>query len=222
MLGDKDARGIAPLVLSDLFAKIAAASSASKQFLVAVSYLEIYNEVVKDLLNPSNKQLKVREHPDIGIYVEGLAELVVKDEAAARQMLDQGNRVRRVAETDMNSRSSRSHSCFTLRIEQKTLVADNTAATAAAPGAPRGSANANASATPAAGATRETVLRAKLNLVDLAGSERPDKSGAAGQLMREGAAINKSLSALGNVINALSRQPAPGHVPYVRHASSQT
>lgn len=188
MMGEKNVQGLIPLIVTDLFRKIAAAQSADKKFLVAVSYLEIYNEVVKDLLNPSNKQLKIREHPDIGIYVEGLAELVVKDESGVTQILSQGNRVRRVAETSMNTRSSRSHSCFTLRIEQKTLVAG--------------------------GSGGETVLRAKLNLVDLAGSERPDTA-AGGQLLKEGAAINKSLSALGNVINALSKSgSAGGHVPY--------
>jgi len=184
MMGEDDVQGLIPLTVSDLFAKIKAATSAETKFLVAVSYLEIYNEVVKDLLNPSNKQLKIREHPDIGIYVEGLAELVVKDETGVKQILGQGNRVRRVAETNMNARSSRSHTCFTIRIEQKTKTAE-----------------------------KETVLRAKLNLVDLAGSERPDKSGADGQLLKEGAAINKSLSALGNVIHALSKSPS-GHVPY--------
>ena len=188
MMGEKNVQGLIPLIVADLFKKIAAAQSADKKFLVAVSYLEIYNEVVKDLLNPSNKQLKIREHPDIGIYVEGLAELVVKDESGVTQILSQGNRVRRVAETSMNTRSSRSHSCFTLRIEQKTLIAG--------------------------GSGGETVLRAKLNLVDLAGSERPDMA-AGGQLLKEGAAINKSLSALGNVINALSKSgSAGGHVPY--------
>ena len=186
MMGEnEDVRGLIPLAVTDLFNKIAAATSANKQFLVAVSYLEIYNEVVKDLLNPSNKQLKIREHPEIGIYVEGLAELVVKNEAEVKKILQQGNRVRKVAETNMNTRSSRSHSCFTLRIEQKARLSDG----------------------------RFTTLRAKVNLVDLAGSERPDKTSADGQLLKEGAAINKSLSALGNVINALSKS-SRGHVPY--------
>lgn len=195
MMGEQQSnvRGLIPLTVTDLFNKINAApaggKTSKKKFLVAVSYLEIYNEVVKDLLNPSSKHLKIREHPDIGIYVEGLAELVVKNEDEVSRILEQGNRVRRVAETSMNTRSSRSHSCFTLRIEQKT---ENTT---------DGS---------------SSVLRAKLNLVDLAGSERPDKTGNDDQqLLKEGAAINKSLSALGNVINALSKSSSAGrHVPY--------
>lgn len=185
MSGENDVRGLIPLVVTDLFSKMQAATSSDTQFLLTVSYLEIYNEVVKDLLNPSNKQLKIREHPEIGIYVEGLAELVVNNEADVQTMLGQGNRVRRVAETDMNTRSSRSHSCFTLHLQQKTRNSDG----------------------------HEAILRAKLNLVDLAGSERPNKAGTGGQQLKEGAAINKSLSALGNVINALSRSN-PGHVPY--------
>jgi len=112
--------------------------------MVIVSYLEIYNEVVKDLLNPSDKQLTIREHPEMGIYVQDLAELVVKSSADVVKLLEQGQKVRHVAATAMNERSSRSHSCFTLKIEQKTteLLVDK---------------------------QKTTTLTAKINLVDLAG-----------------------------------------------------
>lgn len=128
------------------------------RFLVTVSFLEIYNEVIHDLLNPqADKVLKVREHPDMGIYVEHLCELAVKSPAEIIRLIDQGNRVRRVASTAMNERSSRSHSVLTVKIEQKTVKALE------------------------GGVERETALSSKLNLVDLAGSERADKTGAQGE-----------------------------------------
>ena len=94
-------------------------TSDNVKFLVVVSYLEIYNEVIKDLLNPTDKRLRIREHPSTGIFVESLAELVVTSSAEITAYLEQGNAVRKVAATQMNERSSRSHSCFTIRIEQK-------------------------------------------------------------------------------------------------------
>ncbi|TYZ69009.1 hypothetical protein PybrP1_011249 [[Pythium] brassicae (nom. inval.)] len=113
--------GIVPLMNRDIFRRVDEAQRAhpALKFLVTVSFLEIYNEVIKDLLNPSDKLLKIREHPDMGIYVEQLAELIVKDAADVARLLEQGNKVRQVAATQMNERSSRSHSCFTLKISSK-------------------------------------------------------------------------------------------------------
>ena len=113
--------GIIPRLNKDLMVavKTARETDPSNEFLVTVSYLEIYNEVVKDLLNPSDKHLKIREHPDMGIYVEGLAELVVENEDSIAELIEQGNKVRAVAATQMNARSSRSHSCFTIKINQR-------------------------------------------------------------------------------------------------------
>ncbi|KAF1786543.1 Kinesin-like protein [Phytophthora cactorum] len=163
------------------------------KYLVTVSFLEIYNEVIKDLLNPSDKVLKIREHPDMGIYVEQLAELVVRDPADVTRLLEQGNKVRQVAATQMNERSSRSHSCFTIKISSKRSQE-------------------------MAGVRKETCMNAKINLVDLAGSERASKTGATGDRLKEGAAINKSLSALGNVINMLASsdktRKGKAHIPY--------
>lgn len=106
--------------------------------------------------------------------------VIVRDEVDIMRLIAQGNTVRRVAATNMNEQSSRSHSVFTIKIEQKkTSVLDK-------------------------GVTRETLTKAKLNLVDLAGSERANKTGATGSTLKEGANINMSLMALGNVINALS------------------
>ncbi|ETV74982.1 hypothetical protein H257_10587 [Aphanomyces astaci] len=189
MMGTGDDHGIIPKMNEDLFRRVEAQSSDTTKFLITVSFLEIYNEVIKDLLNPSDKVLKIREHPDMGIYVEHLAELVVRDPADVTRLLDEGNKVRQVAATQMNERSSRSHSCFTIKIASKrveTLQA----------------------------MTRQTMMNAKINLVDLAGSERAAKTGATGDRLKEGAAINKSLSALGNVINMLADRSKKGHVPY--------
>ncbi|DAZ94622.1 TPA: hypothetical protein N0F65_010561 [Lagenidium giganteum] len=193
MMGSGDDHGIIPLMNQDLFQRLTDAGTTSPdvKFLVTVSFLEIYNEVIKDLLNPSDKLLKIREHPDMGIYVEQLAELVVKEPADVTRLIEQGNKVRQVAATQMNERSSRSHSCFTIKISSKCTQEIN-------------------------GVRKETCMNAKINLVDLAGSERASKTGATGDRLKEGAAINKSLSALGNVINMLADKSKRGksHVPY--------
>ncbi|KAG7391931.1 putative ATP-dependent RNA helicase ddx49 [Phytophthora pseudosyringae] len=203
MMGSGDDHGIVPLMNADLFARVNASDAENAKsddegaikYLVTVSFLEIYNEVIKDLLNPSDKVLKIREHPDMGIYVEQLAELVVRDPADVTRLLEQGNKVRQVAATQMNERSSRSHSCFTIKISSKRSQV-------------------------LAGVRKETCMNAKINLVDLAGSERASKTGATGDRLKEGAAINKSLSALGNVINMLAstdktrKSGGKAHIPY--------
>lgn len=214
MTGSATDRGIIPRLNDDLWSSVADALSdfdaaaslrgqeqpaevSELKFMITVSFLEIYNEEIKDLLNPSKKVLKIREHKDLGIYVEDLCELIVKDASEVMRLIEQGNTVRRVAATKMNDQSSRSHSCFTIKIEQKTTTEL------------------------AGGMTREKYVRAKVNLVDLAGSERADKTGAVGSTLKEGANINKSLMALGNVINALSEGSHDGsgggkskHIPY--------
>lgn len=139
------------------------------------------------MLNPSDRKLDIAEHPQEGVFVKGLAEIVVKGPEDVQRLIEQGQKVRHVAATAMNERSSRSHSCFTIKIEQKTVEKTEEK-------------------------EKTTTLTAKINLVDLAGSERVSKTGAEGQRLKEGAAINKSLSALGNVINALSE--GRGHIPY--------
>ncbi|ETM53226.1 hypothetical protein F442_03404 [Phytophthora nicotianae P10297] len=201
MMGSGDDHGIVPLMNGDLFTRINASDAENAnsddegavKYLVTVSFLEIYNEVIKDLLNPSDKVLKIREHPDMGIYVEQLAELVVRDPADVTRLLEQGNKVRQVAATQMNERSSRSHSCFTIKISSKRSQV-------------------------MAAVRKETCMNAKINLVDLAGSERASKTGATGDRLKEGAAINKSLSALGNVINMLAStdktRKGKAHIPY--------
>ncbi|KAG9881303.1 kinesin family protein, partial [Aureobasidium melanogenum] len=145
---------------------------------VEVSYLEIYNERVRDLLNPSTKgNLKVREHPSTGPYVEDLAKLVVRSFAEIEHLMDEGNKARTVAATNMNETSSRSHAVFTLTLSQKRHDADT---------------------------GMDTEKAAKISLVDLAGSERAQSTGATGARLKEGAEINRSLSTLGRVIAALA------------------
>ena len=190
MMGSEDQPGVIPRLNDDIFAEIHKIKEASttKEIMITVAYLEIYNEVIKDLLNPSDKKLEVRQHPKLGIYVQGLAELVVQSSEDVVKYIDSGNRVRKVASTNMNARSSRSHSCFILKIKQKDVekISEDQ--------------------------QRTTELSAKINLVDLAGSERQDKTGATGARLKEGAAINKSLSTLGQVINSLAK--GDKHIPY--------
>jgi kinesin family protein 1/kinesin family protein 3/17 len=223
MMGGEDAEseGIIPKLNKDLFialeeAKAKATAEGTSEpdasgktepkvkmeFLVSVSYLEIYNEVIKDLLNPSDKRLEVREHPRLGIYVQDLATLIVKDAESVKALIEQGNGVRQVAATQMNERSSRSHSCFIVKIETRRVEKVTTDS--------------------GKEAEQTSTVTARLNLVDLAGSERQAKTGATGARLKEGAAINKSLTALGNVINALAEaeksskghKGGKAHIPY--------
>lgn len=186
--------GIVPRMVRDLFERIEVKKKEDPQleFLITVSFLEIYKEAIKDLLNPSDKKLRIRQDSKLGTFVQDLATIVVNDADAVLKLIDEGNRVRQVAETKMNARSSRSHSCFTIKVEQhkeeETKVGTQTQKTT-------------------------TNVAAKINLVDLAGSERADKTGASGATLREGASINKSLMTLGLVISELVKGGSK-HIPY--------
>ncbi|XP_041647231.1 kinesin-like protein KIF1A isoform X15 [Cheilinus undulatus] len=174
----KDQQGIIPLLCEDLFTKINDNTDNSMSYSVEVSYMEIYCERVRDLLNPKNKgHLRVREHPLMGPYVEDLSKLAVTSYTDIQDLMDSGNKARTVAATNMNETSSRSHAVFNIIFTQKRHDAetDNTS---------------------------EKV--SKVSLVDLAGSERADSTGAKGTRLKEGANINKSLTTLGKVISALA------------------
>ncbi|XP_071343291.1 kinesin-like protein KIF1A isoform X12 [Trachinotus anak] len=174
----KDQQGIIPLLCEDLFTKINYNTDNSMSYSVEVSYMEIYCERVRDLLNPKNKgHLRVREHPLMGPYVEDLSKLAVTSYNDIQDLMDSGNKARTVAATNMNETSSRSHAVFNIIFTQKRYDAetDNTS---------------------------EKV--SKISLVDLAGSERADSTGAKGTRLKEGANINKSLTTLGKVISALA------------------
>ncbi|XP_064103663.1 kinesin-like protein KIF13A isoform X4 [Macrobrachium nipponense] len=181
MMGAADTKGIIPRLCDTLFERIAADSSAHSSYKVEVSYMEIYNEKVHDLLDPkgSRQTLKVREHNILGPYVDGLSQLAVSSYEEIEQLIEEGNKARTVAATNMNSESSRSHAVFTVVLTQ--TVTDI-----------------------ASGVSGEKV--SKMSLVDLAGSERAVKTGAVGERLKEGSNINKSLTTLGLVISKLADQ----------------
>jgi kinesin family protein 1 len=179
MMGYGAEYGIIPKICQDMFERIQGLQADKNlSCTVEVSYLEIYNERVRDLLNPSNKgNLRVREHPSTGPYVEDLAKLVVQSFPEIENLMDEGNKARTVAATNMNETSSRSHAVFTLTLTQKRHDVQTSM-------------------------SGERV--AKISLVDLAGSERAQSTGATGARLKEGAEINRSLSTLGRVIAALA------------------
>ncbi|XP_036714279.1 kinesin-like protein KIF1A isoform X17 [Balaenoptera musculus] len=175
---EKDQQGIIPQLCEDLFSRINDTTNDNMSYSVEVSYMEIYCERVRDLLNPKNKgNLRVREHPLLGPYVEDLSKLAVTSYNDIQDLMDSGNKARTVAATNMNETSSRSHAVFNIIFTQKRHDAETNI-------------------------TTEKV--SKVSLVDLAGSERADSTGAKGTRLKEGANINKSLTTLGKVISALA------------------
>ncbi|XP_031308436.2 kinesin-like protein KIF1A isoform X2 [Camelus dromedarius] len=175
---EKDQQGIIPQLCEDLFSRINDTTNDNMSYSVEVSYMEIYCERVRDLLNPKNKgNLRVREHPLLGPYVEDLSKLAVTSYNDIQDLMDSGNKARTVAATNMNETSSRSHAVFNIIFTQKRHDAETNI-------------------------TAEKV--SKVSLVDLAGSERADSTGAKGTRLKEGANINKSLTTLGKVISALA------------------
>ncbi|KAF8406359.1 hypothetical protein HHK36_008446 [Tetracentron sinense] len=184
-------RGMTPRIFEFLFARIRAEEESRRderlKYNCKCSFLEIYNEQITDLLDPSSTNLLLREDIKTGVYVENLTEFEVQTVNDILKLLTQGAANRKVAATNMNRESSRSHSVFTCVIESR-WEKDSTA----------------------------NLRFARLNLVDLAGSERQKTSGAEGERLKEAANINKSLSTLGHVIMVLV-DVAHGkqkHVPY--------
>lgn len=232
MRGTAEDPGLVPLAVKEIFDLIS--TNKSREFLLRVSYMEVncpvltahrqstlynasqlhrnwkaphsfvaliqpillphaqlYNEDINDLLAPENTKLQVHESRESGVHVAGLREDIVSTPEQVLQLLEAGEAHRHVGETKMNKNSSRSHTVFRMIIESRSISgcqADD------------------------GGAIRVSAL----TLVDLAGSERIAKTGAEGQRMKEGAAINKSLLTLGTVINKLSEgvAAAGGHIPY--------
>ncbi|KAF8629621.1 hypothetical protein AX15_003358 [Amanita polypyramis BW_CC] len=180
MMGYGPDKGIIPLTCQELFNRVElrTASDSNLNITVEVSYIEIYNEKVRDLLNPKNTgNLRVREHPSLGPYVEDLSKLVVSSYDEMMTLMDEGNKARTVAATNMNETSSRSHAVFTLLLTMKRHDVET---------------------------NMDTEKVSRISLVDLAGSERANSTGATGQRLKEGANINKSLTTLGKVISALA------------------
>ncbi|XP_011824650.1 PREDICTED: kinesin-like protein KIF3A isoform X2 [Mandrillus leucophaeus] len=178
-------RGIIPNSFAHIFGHIAKAEGDTR-FLVRVSYLEIYNEEVRDLLGKDQTQrLEVKERPDVGVYIKDLSAYVVNNAHDMDRIMTLGHKNRSVGATNMNEHSSRSHAIFTITIECSEKGIDG----------------------------NMHVRMGKLHLVDLAGSERQAKTGATGQRLKEATKINLSLSTLGNVISALVDGKST-HVPY--------
>ncbi|XP_010486886.1 PREDICTED: kinesin-like protein KIN-7K, chloroplastic isoform X2 [Camelina sativa] len=182
MHGDQRSPGIIPLAVKDAFSIIQ--ETPNREFLLRISYMEIYNEVVNDLLNPAGQNLRIREDKQ-GTFVEGIKEEVVLSAAHALSLIAAGEEQRHVGSTNFNLLSSRSHTIFTLTIESSPLGDKNKG---------------------------EAVHLSQLNLVDLAGSES-SKVETSGLRRKEGSYINKSLLTLGTVISKLTDVRA-SHVPY--------
>ncbi|XP_035882359.1 kinesin-like protein KIF13A isoform X4 [Phyllostomus discolor] len=183
MMGNAEQLGLIPRLCCALFKRISLEQNESQTFKVEVSYMEIYNEKVRDLLDPkgSRQSLKVREHKVLGPYVDGLSQLAVTSFEDIESLMSEGNKSRTVAATNMNEESSRSHAVFNIIITQTLYDLQS-------------------------GNSGEKV--SKVSLVDLAGSERVSKTGAAGERLKEGSNINKSLTTLGLVISSLADQAA--------------
>ena len=199
MQGDASSPGVMPQCFRHIFAALSSRGS-SVTSLVRASYLEIYNEELRDLLAPpASPALELKEHPESGVHVRGLTSCVVRSPMELCDVLAAGHRNRAVGATQMNAASSRSHAIFTVTVETS---------------AGGGGSGAGAMAAAA------TIRAGRLHLVDLAGSERQSKTGAAGVRLKEATKINLSLSALGNVISALADggssggRGSGGHIPY--------
>ncbi|KAL8169784.1 UNVERIFIED_CONTAM: Kinesin-like protein kif18a [Gekko kuhli] len=185
MLGSPEDPGVMYLTMVELYNSIDRMKE-EKHCALAVSYLEVYNEQIRDLLVNSGP-LAVREDPQKRVLVHGLTLYQPKSAKEILQMLDYGNRNRTQHPTDVNASSSRSHAVFQIYLRQQ----DKTAS------------------------INQNVRIAKLSLIDLAGSERACATNAKGARFREGANINRSLLALGNVINALADPKSKKqHIPY--------
>lgn len=181
MFGDAEKQGIIPRIVQDIFNHIYN-MDADLEFLIKVSYFEIYNEKIRDLLDVTKMNLAIHEDKNRVPYVKGASERFVSSPEEVMQCIEEGKNNRHVAVTNMNEHSSRSHSVFLIQVKQ-----ENT--------------------------RTQKKLIGKLYLVDLAGSEKVSKTGAEGMVLEEAKNINKSLSALGNVIAALA-EGTKSHVPY--------
>ncbi|XP_027069713.2 kinesin-like protein KIN-7O isoform X2 [Coffea arabica] len=191
MRGSASEPGVIPLAVYDLFKTIH--EEVDREFLLRMSYMEIYNEEINDLLAPEHRKLQIHESIERGIFVAGLREEIVASTEQVLGLMEFGESHRHIGETNMNVYSSRSHTIFRMIIESREK-------------------NEDADSDNTCDAVRVSVL----NLVDLAGSERAAKTGAEGVRLKEGSHINKSLMTLGTVIKKLSEgvESQGGHVPY--------
>ena len=180
---DPNLKGVIPNAFDHIFGFIKT-EGESKKFFLRCSFVEIYNEEVRDLLGNKDKKLNIRDDPKKGTFLQDLTYVTIKNPGDIEKALDKGNKNRHVGQTSMNDQSSRSHSLFTVYLEIEEKGENN----------------------------QSRIKSGKLNLVDLAGSERVGKTNATGQTFDEGKKINLSLTALGSVIDALSQNRK--YVPY--------
>ncbi|XP_015210921.2 kinesin-like protein KIF14 [Lepisosteus oculatus] len=185
MMGFSDEAGVIPRFCEELFSRVGKSENQQVTYLLEMSYFEVYNEKIHDLLVVKDEQsqkklpLRVREHPVFGPYVADLSTNVVSSYDDIKSWLELGNKQRATAATGMNDKSSRSHSVFTLVMTQtKTEFVEEE--------------------------EHDHTITSRINLVDLAGSERCSTAQTSGDRLREGVSINKSLLTLGKVISALS------------------
>ncbi|NXI80545.1 KIF14 protein, partial [Rhipidura dahli] len=200
MMGFDEDRGIIPRLCEDLFNQIAQMDKEQVLYHLEMSFYEVYNEKIHDLLvfkaeNGQKKQLRVREHPVLGPYVEGLTVNVVRSYSDIQSWLELGNKQRATAATVMNDKSSRSHSVFTLVMTQTKVEFVNEEQC-------------------------DRRLTSQINLIDLAGSECCTKAQTTGERLKEGVSINKSLLTLGRVISALSKQSQNGKKMFIPYRES--
>ncbi|KAF7135026.1 hypothetical protein RHSIM_Rhsim08G0184500 [Rhododendron simsii] len=191
MRGSTAEPGVIPCAVHDLFGLIQ--EDTDREFLLRMSYMEIYNEEINDLLAPEHRKLQIHESLERGIFVAGLREEIVASPEQVLEFMEFGESHRHIGETNMNLYSSRSHTIFRMIIESRNRCEDEDV-----------------------GSSCDAVRVSVLNLVDLAGSERAAKTGAEGVRLKEGSHINKSLMTLGTVIKKLSEgaESQGGHVPY--------
>ncbi|CAN6663939.1 hypothetical protein TRVA0_035S01134 [Trichomonascus vanleenenianus] len=186
IMGSAKDEGILPRTAKELFRRIEQEKGNGVRYRVEISYLEIYNEKARDLLNPKNKTaLKVREHPSLGPYAADLTKHIVGSYPEVQLLIKEGNKTRTVAATNMNASSSRSHAVFTILLTQSKEEMSLT-----------------------------TEKASRISIIDLAGSERAAISGTSGMRLKEGSEINKSLTTLGRVISSLARPKKKEVVAY--------
>lgn len=184
MVGTPSDPGLMVLSLQKIF-QDKARINTDEDFDVSCSYLEVYNEVIYDLLVKVSGPLELREDPDQGVCVAGLRSVTVETAEEIMELLEEGNKRRKTESTEANATSSRSHAVLEITVKRT----------------PRNH-------------YKVQQMKAKLSLVDLAGSERAAETNNAGQKLRDGANINRSLLALANCINALGKQARNVYVPY--------
>ena len=179
MIGYGANKGIVPMATEEIFQRISANKDKDKTYEVTISMTEIYNERVQDLLiNPAKRPaqgLKIREHTTLGIYVEGLSKHPVSSYKEIEARMDEGGRNRTIGSTQMNATSSRAHTVIAIEFKQVIMFQG-----------------------------KKSEKFSVINLVDLAGSEKAEQTGATGDRLKEGCAINKSLTCLGQVISVLA------------------